>query len=233
MLEVQHMHILIIENEVEDSIDLRMKLEVLNVKEVNTVDNFEESLEELTAGKYDLVFVDVFLKGREKGTELANLFFLKKIPFIVITKLADISYFDDIKKYDPLAYFQKPVDPLALRFRVESLCKEINDQASDFIFHRTGSDYRRFEKATINYVEGEGNYVSVFTDREKFLMRQSLKSFLSTLDPRLFIQIHRKWIVRLDKVDSFNSEMNILKMGDESFPVGRTFRSKLIKRLRS
>ncbi len=216
-----------------DSTDLIMKLENLKVKEKKLVMSFDDGIAEIDGASYDLVFIDVFLDGQEKGSEVAKYLSSKSIPFIVMTKFADISFFDDIKNYNPLAYFQKPVDPLALRYRLESLCKQMNDKKSDFIFHRTGTDYRRFEKATINYVQGEGNYVSVYTDDERILLRQSLKSFLSTLDSSLFVQIHRKWAVRLSKVDAYNSEENIILIGDLRFPVGRTFQSGLIKRLRS
>lgn len=224
---------LIIEDEISESTDLLMKLDALNVKDVHCVTNFNDSISEIKRKDYDLVFVDVFLSGQERGTQIAELLANRDVPFVITTKHADLSYFDNIKRFKPIAYFQKPVDPLALRYRVESLFKEMNDKKPDFIFHRTGTSYKRFEMSSINYVEGEGNYVSVFTNDEKILLRQSLKSFLSKLDSSVFMQIHRKWVVKLSKVESYDSEDNIVSIGDMSLPVGRTFQSKLIKRLRS
>ncbi len=233
MVEIGQLKILIIEDDISESTDLLVKLDALQVFNVKCVDNFEDSISEINLQVYNLVFVDVILNGEQKGSELAHLLSLNDISFIITTKYTDLSYFQNITKYNPIAYFQKPVDPLALRFRLEELANSLNDQKSDFIFHRIGTEYKRFEKSNINYIEGEGNYVSIYTDDDKILLRHSLKAFVLTLDSSKFIQIHRKWVVRLDKIDSVNTQKNIVSMGDKIFPVGRTFQSKLVKHLRS
>lgn len=61
----------------------------------------------------------------------------------------------------------------------------------------------------IMLLEAEGNYINVFTaDGNRVLIRKTLKNLERQLDPNIFIRIHRKYIINLQAVKSFESHDN-------------------------
>ncbi|MBU1720081.1 MAG: response regulator, partial [Bacteroidetes bacterium] len=55
---------------------------------------------------------------------------------------------------------------------------------------------------TILYIESEDDYVMIWSDEGKFLKQKTMKFFEEHLDSRLFVRIHRSFIVNLEKIDS-------------------------------
>lgn len=231
MVAIKDLKVLVIEDDISESLDLLMKLESIGVSDITSAATFEDSVEKISKNQYDVAFVDILLDNQEKGLELAELLSLKNTSFITTTNLTDLSLFYDIKKYSPVAYFQKPIDPLELRCRLESFFESEEKAKSNFLFHKNGAEYVRIEKEDIVYIEADGNYTTIYTKKEKFMVRSSLKTLVDKIDSTALIQVHRKWVVRLDLIDSYNSQTNKATIGDLKFPVGRKFQSKLAKHL--
>ena len=67
----------------------------------------------------------------------------------------------------------------------------------------------------ILYVKASNNYVEVVTLDKKYLVRTSMKSFYNKLPiKREFFQLHRSYIVRVDKIESIQTDTVIIH-GDE------------------
>lgn len=233
MVALDHLKALIIEDDLSESIDLQQKLEHIGITSIDSSSSFDESVEKIKESHYDLAFVDIMLDKDDTSEVLAELLSHKNIPFIITTNHTDLSMFYSLKKYRPLAYFQKPIDSLELRFRLEDFNESHSDSKQDFFFYKDGSEFIRIEKADIIYLEVEGNYVMISTSNEKYMVRSSLKSLLEKIDSSTFVQIHRKWAIRIDLVKSYNSHTKKAVLGDLTFPVGRKFQSKLAKQLAS
>ena len=54
--------------------------------------------------------------------------------------------------------------------------------------------------ATVDWIEGAGNYIKVHTGATTHLHRQSLGGLEPLLDPKMFVRIHRSTIVNLDRI---------------------------------
>jgi two-component system LytT family response regulator len=63
---------------------------------------------------------------------------------------------------------------------------------------KTGCRIYFIETAEIDWIEAEGNYVSVHSAKKSHLLRETISSLESQLDPKKFVRIHRSSIVRLD-----------------------------------
>ncbi len=87
---------------------------------------------------------------------------------------------------------------------------------------------RRMVKMKINeicYVEGQGNYLVIFTINRTHKTYSSIADFEAKLPHGQFARVHRSFIVALDKVESRNSsEINI---GDKKIPIGRSYVPKV------
>ena len=101
------------------------------------------------------------------------------------------------KKYDPLVYFR------ADRKMVKVMLQDIF------------------------YIESMKDYVKVFTVNGTIITKQSISSVEAMLPDKNFIRTHRSFIVSLDKIKSFTSEL--IEISTTEIPVGKLYRNGVMK----
>jgi two-component system, LytTR family, response regulator len=88
----------------------------------------------------------------------------------------------------------------------------------------------------INWIESEGDYVNVHTDKRAHLVRETMQSMESRLQAHGFQRIHRSTIVNLDKVrnliGSDSGEYEVQLQNGERLKIGRNYRDALYARMR-
>ena len=77
--------------------------------------------------------------------------------------------------------------------------------------------------ASIEWIESQGNYLALHVGGRSHLIRETLQSFASRLDPDRFIRVHRRVIVAIDRI----REIQPLANGDSTLILqdGRTIRA--------
>lgn len=53
----------------------------------------------------------------------------------------------------------------------------------------------------IQYIEAQDDYVMIYTVDGKFLKQSTMKFFEQKMDPKMFVRVHRSYIVQVDKID--------------------------------
>jgi two-component system LytT family response regulator len=89
--------------------------------------------------------------------------------------------------------------------------------------------------ADVQWVESKGNYVVLHTSCAEHVLRETLGSLESRLDPRSFVRIHRCTIVAIDAIREvqpwfWGDQVMILRDGRQ-LRVSRTFRERVKLRL--
>jgi len=83
----------------------------------------------------------------------------------------------------------------------------------------------------IDWIEAEGNYVSVHTGKKAYLLRETISSLESQLDPKEFVRIHRSAIVRLDRIKELqpwsHGEYHVILNDGTQLTLSRSYREKL------
>lgn len=87
------------------------------------------------------------------------------------------------------------------------------------------------ETSEIDWIEAEGNYVSVHSAKKSHLLRETISSLEAQLDPKKFLRIHRSAIVRIDRIQElqpwFHGEYRILLQNGTQLTLSRNYREKL------
>jgi two-component system LytT family response regulator len=87
------------------------------------------------------------------------------------------------------------------------------------------------EIGEIDWIEAEGNYVSVHSKKKTHLLRETISSLEAQLDPKKFVRIHRSSIVRLDRIQElqpwFHGEYRIILNDGTQLMLSRNHRDKL------
>ncbi|OUJ70142.1 GAF domain-containing DNA-binding protein [Hymenobacter crusticola] len=129
--------------------------------------------------------------------------------------------------------------------KLDGLLRMANDAAESMylvsraeIFIKQEQKLLRLKTADIRYVEALGDYVNIYTGRERFTVYSTMKELETKLPARDFARVHRKYIVRLDRIVSIEADAALVDTGrgteaNNLMPVsiGNSYKSALLSRL--
>jgi len=182
----------------------------------------------------DLVFLDIELP------EMTGMEYLKTLshsPQVIIMSAQDkyaLEAFEfDVTDYllKPVTYsrFFKSVNKALIRFKKDkNIVKSQNE-----IFIRKDSSLIKLKFEEIWWIEAMENYVMVNTGTDKYTVHFTLKGILQKLPVDVFQQVHRSYILNLNKIDLIKDNSVILKLNeyDKSIPIGKSYRENLYNNL--
>ena len=190
----------------------------------------ESARELLQRGGYELVFLDVQLRGGT-GFDL--------VPFVVEgARVVFVSAFDKFAlrafEVNALDYLQKPVRVARL---AETMRRVASSQpaenagpslpalhADDLVHVKTGPGAARFVRlADIVTISSEDNYTELrLRGGERVLVRQTLSGWEERLPPAGFMRVHRQTIVNLCFIRGYaheDEDVSLLRVEHISEPV--------------
>jgi two-component system LytT family response regulator len=87
----------------------------------------------------------------------------------------------------------------------------------------------------IDWIEAAGNYVRLHVGAEGHLLRETMNSIESRLNPEIFFRIHRSHIVNIERIKElqpwFNGEYVVILRNGARLTLSRGYREKLQERL--
>ena len=205
---------------------------------VSTTTNAFEALNLVQNGQVDLVFLDIQMP------ELTGIQFLKicgdKCRVILTTAYPE--YALDGFDLDVVDYLLKPISyerfykaaQKAQQIIAPAQNEVVNQPATtnDFIFIK-GDTKNKFIKVNYNeilYIEGLKNYVSVYTANQRIVTYQALRELETQLPQPPFYRVHKSYIISLEKIKMIDG--NTLYIGDQSIPIGDTYKEDFFKIVR-
>lgn len=235
--------ILIVEDEPLVAMDMSDMLEKLDYSVLQTVGSYEEAVKSLENDKPDLALLDINLEGKKTGIVLATHIRDKyKIPFIFVTSHADKPTVDLTKLTKPNGYIVKPFEAEDLYTSIESAIANFNGSAdnalgpvtpnkmlSDSLFVKTDRNFVKLKISDLLWLQSDGNYLYLFTDKKKTIVRSTFKEFMQNLPADDFIQIHKSYIVNIHKIESFTHDE--LAINNTQLPLSRFYKDDLLNKL--
>jgi len=177
----------------------------------------------LEQSQVDLIFLDIQMP-KMSGTDFLRL--MQNPPMVIITT-AYPSYALEGFQLNVMDYLLKPIT--FERF-FKAACKARDyHKPQDYFFIKCGSKYEKIFFEDILYVEGMQNYVSIYTEKGKYITMLSLRSLEDKLDESAFIRVHKSFIAAIRKIDGI--EGNELFIRNSRIPVSRNFRELVIERV--
>lgn len=184
--------------------------------------------------KIDLIFLDIQMP------KLNGLDFLKSLaehPLVIITT-AFPSFALEGFQLDVLDYLVKPITFSRFFKAVNKARKQylllqqtMGEVAGsgDYFFIKCDNKLEKIRLEELLFIEAMQNYVLIYTLQKKFTTWLSLKNLAGYLPADRFLQVHKSFIVSLDKIDSF--EGNQVHVGNLKIPVSRSKRAEIMKRV--
>ena len=107
------------------------------------------------------------------------------------------------------------------------------------IFVKQDQRLVRVSTADLQYVEALGDYVNLHTTRERLTVYGTMKDLETKLPGNDFARVHRKYIVRLDRIVAIEADSALLDSSNGSnlgrppvrVPIGSSYKAGLLSRL--
>jgi two-component system, LytTR family, response regulator LytT len=231
------MKILIVEDELLITLEIKSILNELNHFDILQAKNYSEAIELIEKEKPDLALIDINLSGKKTGIDIA--LHIKKtspFPFIFLTSTSDQTTIDTALKSVPAAYLIKPVNKISLYTSIELAFSSFTKEEmiiNDGIFIKDKEAFVKVMLDDILYFKSAGNYVDVFTGNKTYLIRSTLSSLIDEFLPANFIRIHKSFLINMKKTIGFNHE-NVTMVNSKNIPIGENYKiafHKLIKKI--
>lgn len=191
----------------------------------------------LSAGGFDLVFLDLHMPGLDGESLLRAM--PRDVPVVVIsasTEFGARSY-----EFDVADYLVKPLDFARFYQAVKKVrarrAPEVSPapapvarppERSPEIFVKDGTRIQRIDLRRLLFVKAESNYVDFVTEEHNVLSLMSMKRAEEMLPPE-FIRIHRSYFVNRNRI--LRVEDGFVFVGKHKLPISQSYRDDLMKRL--
>ncbi|KJF44698.1 LytR/AlgR family response regulator transcription factor [Draconibacterium sediminis] len=196
--------------------------------------NALEAMPVLQKENIDLLFCDIQMP------QITGVDFIRSLvhPPKVIFTTAYRDYAIDAFELNVVDYLLKPIS-------FERFTKAINhflvlqtssnesvsfeQETRDFIFLKADKKHHKVNLSDILYFESLGDYVIAYTNDQKIVTKERISHLPDLLPAKRFMQIHRGYIVSVDKIESIGA--GFVEIKGKKLPVGRNYKPGLQKLL--
>lgn len=218
-------------------------LDVLK-KYINSVNSLElagtcadaiEAINFLQDQAVDLIFLDIKMPELQ-GTEFVKT--LKSPPKVIFTtayrKFAVEGFELDAVDYllKPISFerFLKAVNKVIEMQTPTGAIANGSEQSpgmvnSDFIYFRSDRKMVKVAMDEILYIESLKDYIKVVTASKSIHTKHAISTLEENLPRQNFLRIHRSFIVAIDKIDSYNTE--VIEIAKQELPISRMYRHEV------
>jgi DNA-binding LytR/AlgR family response regulator len=227
--------ILIIEDELIIAENMKKMLHELGYEVTGIACDKNEAIQLLDKKVPDIALVDIKLRHGDDGIELAES--IKEeynIPVVFISSFSDKETIERAKYIKPGGYIVKPFEKKDLYSSIEiALFNYSEDNTGggntdiqgtvikDSIFIKKDYVLIKIKFAELQWIKSDGNYLELYCQENKHLIRSSIKEFIKKLPDTMFIQIHKSYCINISYISKIDHSSVWLK--NTRLPIGRSF----------
>lgn len=158
-----------------------------------------------------VIFTTAYTEYALEGYELDVVdYLMKPIPFDRFLKAVNKAFQHDLTKH-------------------ETASASEDKKSESFVYFRADRKMVKVMLRDIQYIESMKDYVKVFASTGTIITKQSISSVEAMLPENNFIRVHRSYIVSLDKIKTFTSEL--IEIDKTEIPIGKLYRNGVLKML--
>ena len=182
----------------------------------------------LLANSIELIFIDINMP------EISGLELVRSLPVMpkIIFTTAHSEYGAESYEFNAVDYLLKP-------FKYDRFLKAVNKATAHTsiqketnlnytvikpLLIKSGTITYKIEQDDIFYIEGAGNYITIYTKSKKILALLPLNDILKLLCQENFVRIHKSYIISRKHITSIERAKVIIN--DAAIPIGITYREQ-------
>lgn len=168
----------------------------------------------------DILFLDI---GMPEQTGLELIRQLAKPPRIILTTACKEHALEAFE-LQVTDYLLKPFSFERFKSAVHKI-RSLSDRKEEFVDLRVDRKMVRVAVKDIQYIEAIGNYLKVHLTEKTLIVYNTIQNMKAMLPEETFRQIHRSYIVNLDRVVEYSA--TTVSVASVVLPVGRSFRKSI------
>ncbi|MFK7770643.1 MAG: LytR/AlgR family response regulator transcription factor [Saprospiraceae bacterium] len=233
--------------------DLNTIVTELEYNLIGIVNTSDELQKRIGIDNPNLILMDIKINEGLKRIDWVKKI-QKKYPVGVIFMInpEDQNYFIQEKEMENFEYLIKPFSKLTLQSKIEldmlkmphsdyPSSKEIDRDKKcnegmileNCVFIKRNNILEKVEINDIEFIQSEGNYCVISTEKKKYALKMSLIKVRKMLDCHQFLRVNKRHIINMSLISSIDLSTNQIKINEVSFSIGRTYKEGLLKRLKT
>ena len=213
-----------------------------------------EAVRVIAESRPDLLFLDIQMPELD-GFEVLEALESDRLPAVVFVTAFD-EYAVRAFEVSAIDYLLKPIDPARFELALGRALQRISASpeagaellaflsrwraergfATRFVV-RSGGKLTFVRPEDVDWIDAAGNYVRLHVAGRPHLIRETMKSIESRLDPEVFVRVHRSAIVNIDRVASlepyFHGEYVVVMRDGSKLTSSRSHSARLRALIRS
>jgi len=208
----------------------------------------EEAVEKIKAAKPDLVFLDIQMPGMN-GFEVIESVGAENMPAVVFVTAYD-QYALEAFEVQAVDYLLKPFDQERFKKSFDRARRRIQAKNENTVVFKNllgeikqekkylkrmlvnlGSRFFFVKTSELVFVEAEEKYAKLHTEKENYLVRETMNNLERRLDPEKFARVHRSHIVNLDFIKEIHpgshGDFHVLLKTGAQLAGSRRFRERV------
>jgi len=246
----ERLRVLLVDDEPLARAKLRRLLgDEAGVELVGEAGSAEEAREALAEARPDLIFLDIQMPGEDGFDLLASLPAGERPAVVFVTAYDEYA----LRAFEVHAvdYLLKPFDRERLQVALERGREAVSrgdgrtfDEQLRLVLEQLRGDQTHLNRFVIrsvgrivfvdaedvDWIEAAGNYVRLHLGKESHLLRETMSSLESRLDPRRFARIHRSTIVNVERIRElhhiFHGDYSVLLRDGTRLTLSRGYREQ-------
>jgi two-component system, LytTR family, response regulator len=203
-----------------------------------------QALAVIRADKPDIVFLDVQMPGLD-GFQLLQQIPKEERPYIIFIT-AHENYAVQAFEVQALDYLLKPFSRRrfedAMRRAREAKQRVVvqtetavesakSEEYAERLLLKESGEAKLLKTSDIDWIEADGRYVILHLQSRARLMREGINSLYSRLNPRIFLRIHRSYIVNIDRIEKletwFHGEYRVVLRDGTRLMLTRSYKTRV------
>lgn len=244
---MEALRILLVEDDPSAALDVEMLLAEMGYQLMGVLSDGGTALSTILEEQPDFIILDIELKGKLSGIDIAREIKYLQIPVIFTTSFADKQLYEQARDTFAFGYIVKPFDKLTLQSAIEQAVKALHNEdmlgeadarwkedlvVKDSLLVKHNNILYKVFYAEILFVQGEGNYCTLHTKLKKYVVKSSMRKMLGELPGELFCPAQKSFIVNLLMIDAIDTGSGKVFIGENEIPLGRNFKNKLLERFK-
>lgn len=199
--------------------------------------NIIDAVKLLSEHPVDLIFLDVHMPEIDGITFLSEK---KNLPAVILTTAHrehaltafELGVVDYLLKPISFLRFTKAIERFRTFYAAAQMpAPETTLAPGHKLLLKTGTELQKIDSATILYLQSQKDYINIFTEHRKVMIRSSMSGILQQLPKGEFIQIHRSYSIPLRRITGISA--HFVSLGNLRLPVGQSYRALLRTRYKS
>lgn len=209
---------------------------------VTSVDSIHQAERLIDRKSVDLVILDVAQNDENDIIDFSTSLKNEDVPIIFLAFDSNRAIYQEAKQANLIAFLVSPIDMLTLTSIVETALRQKkknspldlwadNQYLEETLFIKVNQLLQKVNISDITHVQSEGNYCYIFTPEKKFAIKLSMIRLNHMMASRGILQVHKSYLVQLNKIDNIDISANEVIIGHLKIPLGRKYKQELLTHL--